>query len=65
MRCWEGEAMTQIEYIQMLFHDCGYDTASQRKGWLHKRFGKEFADELWADERSRAIEMLKDEKAAR
>lgn len=57
--------MTQAEYIAILFADCGYDTASQRKGWLQKRFGKSFADELDSHERSLAIEALKDEKAAR
>ena len=54
--------MTQEEYIAILFADCGYDTASQRKGWLQKRFSKSFADELSSIERSRAIASLKKEK---
>ena len=57
--------MTQAEYIEILFADCGYDTVSQRKGWLQKRFGKSFADELDSNQRSIAITDLKDEKAYR
>jgi hypothetical protein len=57
--------MTQTEYIAILFNDCGYDTAAQRKGWLQKRFGVSFADELDSRQRSIAIESLKDEKAAK
>lgn len=57
--------MSQEEYIAILFADCGYDTASQRKGWLKKRFGVEYADELNSSEKSLAIGELKDEKAAR
>lgn len=55
--------MTQAEYIAILFNDLGYDTAAQRKGWLQRRFGKSFTDELDSGERSRAIEELKEEKA--
>ncbi len=57
--------MTQTEYIAILFADCGYDTASQRKGWLQRRFNVDFADELDSRQRSLAIEELKEEKAAR
>jgi hypothetical protein len=57
--------MKQVEYIAILFADCGYDTASQRKGWLQKRFGKDFADELDSQQRSIAITELKDEKASK
>lgn len=57
--------MSQEEYIAILFNDCGYDTAAQRKGWLQKRFEVNFADELTARERSMAIEQLKEEKAAK
>lgn len=57
--------MTQTEYIAVLFADCGYDTASQRKGWLQRRFNVNFADELDSRQRSLAIEELKEEKAAR
>jgi hypothetical protein len=56
-------AMTQVEYIAILFTDCGYDTSAQRRGWIQKRFGKSFADELDSRERSLAIESLKEEKA--
>ena len=57
--------MNQIEYIAILFADCGYDTASQRKGWLQRRFSVNFADELDSRQRSLAIEELKEEKANR
>lgn len=57
--------MTQEEYIAILFADCGYDTAAQRKGWLQKRFGVNFADELDSRQRSLAIDALKDEKGQR
>ena len=57
--------MTQSEYIAILFVDNGYDTASQRKGWMQRRFGKDYADELTSEERHRAIEMLKEEKDER
>ena len=56
--------MTQQEYIAILFIDCGYDTSAQRRGWLDKRFGVEYPDELTSEQRSRAIDMLKDEKKA-
>ncbi len=54
--------MTQEEYIAILFADCGYNTARQRKGWLQLRFGKDFADELTPAQRSKAIDELKTEK---
>lgn len=57
--------MTQVEYIAVLFADCGYDTAAQRKGWLRLRFHADFPDELTVSQRSRAIEMLKQEKEDR
>jgi hypothetical protein len=56
--------MTQTEYIALLFTDCGYDTVAQRKGWLKRRFGVEFSDELLSNQRSMAIAELKDEKAS-
>lgn len=54
--------MSQDEYIAILFNDCGYDTAAQRKGWLQKRFHVNFPDELDSHEKSLAIEELKVEK---
>jgi hypothetical protein len=54
--------VTQFEYIALLFDQCGYDTTKQRQGWLQKRFGKSYADELDTRERSLAITELKDEK---
>ncbi len=54
--------MTQEQYIAILFIDCGYDTASQRRGWLQKRFRVSYADELTTACKSRAIELLKQEK---
>ena len=56
--------MTQAEYFALLLFDCGYATSAQRKGWLKKRFGVEFPDELLATQSSIAIGMLEDEKAS-
>ncbi len=53
--------MTQEEYLAILFADCGYD-AAQRRGWLQKRFGRSYPDELTTAGKSRAIDMLKAEK---
>ncbi len=54
--------MTQEEFIAILFSDLNYDTAAQRKGWLQLRFQVNFPDELTVTQKSRAIEMLKEEK---
>ncbi len=54
--------MTQIEYLAILFIDCGYETAAQRKGWLQKRFGVNYSDELSVAQKSTAINFLKGEK---
>ena len=54
--------MSQLEYIAILFADLGYDTAAQRRGWLEKRFGVGYPDELGTAQRSRVIDMLKEEK---
>ena len=53
--------MTQVEYLAILFDDCGY-SATQRRGWLDLRFGAQFTDELTRWQCSQAIAMLKDEK---
>ena len=57
--------MTQQAYIDILFIDNGYSTSVQRRGWMQKRFGRSYADELTVEERSRAIDMLKEEKEGR
>jgi hypothetical protein len=59
--------MTQEEYIAILFHDCGYETSSQRKAWIHLRFGSpyNFADDLTTGQKSMAIEWLKAEKESK
>lgn len=54
--------ITQGEFIAILFQDCGYTTAAQRKGWLQLRFQVNFADELTIGQKSKAIEALKEEK---
>jgi hypothetical protein len=57
--------MTQAEFLAILFVDCGYDTSAQRRGWIQLRFpGKSYADELTVAEASRAIDLLKAEKAS-
>ena len=57
--------MTQEEFIQLLFDQNGYDTFSQRKGWFQRNFQKNYADELTSEERSIAIERLKEEKESK
>lgn len=54
--------MTQEEFIAILFQDCGYTTAVQRKGWLQLRFGRDFPDELETYQKTDAISQLKAEK---
>lgn len=55
--------MTQVEYIAILFADCGYTTAAQRKGWLKARYRKEYPDELTPPQKTAAIAALKAEKS--
>lgn len=57
-----GSKMSQDEYIAILFADCGYDTAAQRRGWLRLRYNKSYADELTTAQKSKVIEELKGEK---
>lgn len=59
--------MTALEYILILFNDCGYDTVKQRAGFMTREFERpvKFADELLSHERSRLIEILKDIKAGK
>ncbi len=54
--------ISQEEFIAILFADCGYDTAAQRKGWLQLRYQKNFPDELTVAQKSDAIDQLKSEK---
>lgn len=54
--------MTQEEYLAILFADCGYNTSAHRRGWLKLRFGKQYSDELTTEQKSKAIEALKQEK---
>ncbi len=54
--------ISQDEFIAILFADNQYTTSAQRKGWLQKRFGVSFADELTVAQKSKAIDMLKSEK---
>ena len=61
--------MTQVEYITLLFQECGFDTTVQRAAFLHREFGDHYekpityADALTPSDRSRLIEILKDVKA--
>lgn len=57
--------MSQVEYIAILFADCGYDTAAKRKDWIYNRFMKHHTDELNSREASTAIAALKEEKGSR
>jgi hypothetical protein len=56
--------MSQDEYIAILFADCGYESSSQRKAWIHLRFGSpyNYADDLTTAQKCMAIDWLKGEK---
>jgi len=56
--------MTQIEYIDILFIDCNFNSARQRKDFIFQRFKKNFPDELTVKERSALIDELKEIKGA-
>lgn len=57
----------QIEYLEILLNDCGYDTRAQRNGFLSDRAGREikFLDEITKAEASAMISELKDEQDER
>lgn len=52
----------QLNYLYILFVDCGYYTAFLRRAFIQSRFNKQFADELSGIEISRAIAELKQTK---
>lgn len=56
--------MNQLEYIALLFADCGFNTSKQREAWLTREFKRpvKYADDLQSWERSRVIDILKDIK---
>ena len=67
--------MTQSEYIEILLNDCGIDTTKKRNAWLTSMLGRDIKYlDTWhpntaphgmiADEKSIAINALKDMKAA-
>jgi hypothetical protein len=57
--------MTQLEYIRLLFEDCGFDTVRRRADFMSTEFGRliKFADELDGRERQRLVTALKDIKS--
>jgi hypothetical protein len=55
--------MSQEEYIEILFADCGF-TIPQRRAWLRTEYGRAYADELDWRTKSRLIERLKALNAA-
>ena len=55
--------MTQVEYIEILFGDCGFD-GPQRRAWLRAEYGRAYADELPPAHKHQVIERLKALKAA-
>ncbi len=67
---WEGIVLTALEYIAILFNDCGFDTSRQRSAFMEREFGAKYgkpihyADELGAADRALLIEILKDVKAS-
>lgn len=58
--------MTQNEYLEILFQDCGIDTRAKRNDWIDLRvYHKvQYLDDLSTAEKSMLIEMLKDLKEA-
>ncbi|HKT90102.1 MAG TPA: hypothetical protein VJQ59_16775 [Candidatus Sulfotelmatobacter sp.] len=58
--------MTQIEYLELLFNDCGFDTRAARNDFcsLRARRPIKYLDELNSYERSQLINELKDRKVA-
>lgn len=57
------EEMSQEEYIEILFADCGF-TGTQKRAWLRAEYGKAYPDELPWSTKSKIIERLKALKAA-
>lgn len=54
--------MTQVEYVDILFIDCGF-TPSQKRDFLGLRFnGRRYADELTPAELHKLIGDLKERK---
>ena len=54
--------ISMLEYIAILFADSSYHESSQRRGWLQKRFGKSYADDLTKAEQYQAVQALRKEK---
>lgn len=51
----------QREYIEVLFIDCGFDSARSRESFLSE-FGVRYSDELTIAQASKVIEELKEMK---
>jgi hypothetical protein len=57
--------VTQNEYLEILFQDCGIDTRARRNDFYTVRVGREikYLDDLQSHEKSLLINELKDRKA--
>lgn len=55
--------MTQEQYIAILFDDCGFSSAVDRKNFIYRRFQRNYPDELTTKEKSQLIDSLKEIKA--
>lgn len=53
--------MTQAEYIEILFADCGF-TPTQRRVWLKAEFGTSDIDALTSSQKHQVIEDFKDRR---
>ena len=53
--------MTQDEYIEILFRQCGYDTHNMKKAFLSAELGRKvsYTDELTPGDKSKIIDELK------
>ena len=57
--------MTPVEYIAILFSECGFDTVTARAAYMTQAFNRtvKYSDELTSREKSLLINSLKDLKA--
>lgn len=53
--------MTQIEYIETLFNDCGFNYISKQE-WLKSKFGVGYSDELARQDLFNCIDILRNLK---
>lgn len=57
--------MTQLEYLEVLLNDCGFNSRVKRNDYLSRLFGKDvkYLDQLTSGQRSGLVNKLKEMKA--